>query len=115
MAPKSASQTVKLPPTSDPEWRAFYAVENEKLKQSSPGSTGDWRRKRIQGLWRKLQLLTPFLHVHSVVEQKQHDSSNPDNQSAKTRSSLDASRDERKDEPAPFAGAGPSVQGDRNA
>ncbi|BGP15492.1 hypothetical protein JCM10213v2_003471 [Rhodosporidiobolus nylandii] len=98
MAPKSASQTVKLPPTSDPEWRAFYAVENEKLKQSSPGSTGDWRRKRIQGLWRK-----------------QHDSSNPDNQSAKTRSSLDASRDERKDEPAPFAGAGPSVQGDRNA
>ncbi|GAA5994473.1 uncharacterized protein JCM10292_002085 [Rhodotorula paludigena] len=44
---------VKLPSSRDPIYRAFYAAENEKLKVEKPASTGAYRRKMIQSLWRK--------------------------------------------------------------
>ncbi|BGP24003.1 3-alpha(or 20-beta)-hydroxysteroid dehydrogenase [Rhodotorula toruloides] len=44
---------VKLPAANDPDWRKYYAEQNEKLKQSHPGSTGAYRRRVIQRAWRK--------------------------------------------------------------
>ncbi|GAA5859705.1 hypothetical protein JCM5353_003604 [Sporobolomyces roseus] len=49
----SSSSAIKLPSASDPEWRLYYSEHNEKLKAEHPKSTGLWRRKQIQGQWKK--------------------------------------------------------------
>ncbi|GAA6007505.1 hypothetical protein JCM10207_006368 [Rhodosporidiobolus poonsookiae] len=53
MTGKKSSSKVKLPSSQNPEYRAFYTTENDRLKEEHPGCQGSMRRKKIQTLWRK--------------------------------------------------------------
>ncbi|GAA6035797.1 hypothetical protein JCM8097_005709 [Rhodosporidiobolus ruineniae] len=67
-------------PSNDPEYRAWYTAQNDKLKLAHPTWKGPYRRKKIQALWRK-----------------EHDPASPSSPEANKR-------DREKDAPDPLAG-----------